>query len=302
MTRNLILIIIILFLPYIASSQQKSDIVTISGKVKYQKKGLQGAMIKVFESGNLYTTKVTDNLGKFKFTIPINKNFVFEILKKDFVTKKIAFDSHVPENENWGWSYDFTVELFEMVPNLDISALAQPVAKVKYFKEMDDFDYDMEYFNQMKSKVDKIMSQLKVLKKQAYQNTIAKADKLFREKKYKEAIVLYEKAIDYDPYSYYPDDQIEKCEKFLSENNRNEKTYTRYITEGDSYFTLKKYQLALNNYKKASSLKPSEQYPKQRISEINKLLAELEIKQKEQAYQAAIAKADKLFESKQYES
>ncbi len=302
MSKKLFFTLFIIF-PLFLLSQQKKGFVEISGKVKFEKKGLSGATIKVYDGGSLYTTKTTDNIGRFKLSLPLNKEFILESSKKNFVTKKITFDSHVPETD-FPWTYNFTVELFEMVPGLDISALSQPVAKVKYFKEYDDFDYDMGYFNQMKSKVDKIMSQMKVLKKQAYQNTVAQADKLFREKKYEEAIELYEKAIDYDPLSYYPDDQIQKCEKFLAEGNKVERTYDRYITEADSYFSSKNYQSALNNYKKASALKPNEQYPKQKISEINKLIAQQkkqeQEQQKNQDYQAAITSADSYLGKKQY--
>ncbi len=293
---------LLLTFPLILMGQQKV-VVEISGKVKYEKKGLADATIKVYDAGNLYVSKTTDNLGKFELSLPLNKEFIIETSKKNYVTKKISFDTHVPKTE-FNWTYNFTVELFEMIQGLDISALSQPVAKVKYVKEYDDFDYDMVYFNQMKSEVDKVMAQLEVLKKQAYKNTVAQADKLFSEKKYEEAIPLYEKAIDYDPLSYYPDEQIQKCEKFLSEGNRSQNIYDKYIVKGDTYFSSKNYQSALNNYKKASGIKPEEKYPKQKIDEINKLIAQQEVQQQqqqqEQDYKNAITSADSYFGNKQY--
>ena len=51
----------------------------------------------------------------------------------------------------------------------------------------------------------------------------------------------------------------------------------------------------------ASSIKPNEQYPKQKLLEIDKLLASLEVvNQKELRYKELVDKADKQFVAKDY--
>jgi hypothetical protein len=65
--------------------------------------------------------------------------------------------------------------------------------------------------------------------------------------------------------------------------------------------TDKKYNEAVAAFKQAQLIKPTEPYPANKISEINRIIDGLaRAKEKDQQYDATIAKADKLFTSKDY--
>jgi len=73
----------------------------------------------------------------------------------------------------------------------------------------------------------------------------------------------------------------------LAKEAANEKAYADAIAAGDLSLKDKKYDAAKKSYQAAATLKAGEAYPKDKISEIDGLLAK-QAKQ-EQAYTAAIA-------------
>jgi hypothetical protein len=78
----------------------------------------------------------------------------------------------------------------------------------------------------------------------------------------------------------------------------NEK-YAAAIAKADAAFLAKQYGPSKAAYTEAISIKSSEQYPKDRINEIDKLLAAAD-KELEQKYKTALAKADAAFTAKDY--
>jgi hypothetical protein len=101
----------------------------------------------------------------------------------------------------------------------------------------------------------------------SYQDTLAAADKLFNTiKDYEAAKAKYQQASALKPLEQYPKDQIKKCDDFLKAAAQgNEGDYKDAISIADNLFSAKDYQEAKTYYEKASTLKPSEQYPKDRI-------------------------------------
>ncbi len=140
-----------------------------------------------------------------------------------------------------------------------------------------------------------------------YKKAIATADKQFNLKKYQEAKKYYEKAKNIKPKETYPQTQIDKLNALLAEQNKGkekEKQYNDAIKEADKLLASKKYNDAKSKYNDALGIKPNEQYPKDKIAEIEKTLSMLAAKQREaekrKEYQEFIKKGDKLFAEKNY--
>ncbi|MCW3085482.1 MAG: hypothetical protein JWP12_2848 [Bacteroidetes bacterium] len=72
-----------------------------------------------------------------------------------------------------------------------------------------------------------------------------------------------------------------------------EAKYNAAVGEGDKAMTAKNYKLAKDKYTEASDLKPAEQYPKTKIAEADKLVADAAARDKALADAAAKDKADK---------
>ncbi|WP_423127898.1 hypothetical protein [Gaoshiqia sp. Z1-71] len=142
---------------------------------------------------------------------------------------------------------------------------------------------------------------------QAYLEAIEAADQLAGREVYSEAIGKYREALSYKPAEIYPQEQIRRLNGILAQletAKQLEASYLALIGKADSLFRLNAYQPSKNEFMAASALKPAEQYPKDRISEIDGILADLlrqqqELVQMQKAYEEAIVKADVLFKAEQ---
>lgn len=139
-----------------------------------------------------------------------------------------------------------------------------------------------------------------------YNAAIAKADASFNASEYNTAKVAYNDALSIKPAERYPKDKIAEIDRLLAEAAKAKAIDERYeaaIDKADKAFGAKEYESAKSSYNDALGIKPSEKYPKDKIAEIDKLLAVLNKgKEIEKNYQAAIARGDKAFGAKDYES
>ncbi|MEY3399111.1 MAG: hypothetical protein RL220_1705 [Bacteroidota bacterium] len=140
-----------------------------------------------------------------------------------------------------------------------------------------------------------------------YDKLIKDADAKFENKDYGVCIQKYEEASKLIPSEDYPRDQIVKAKALRdammadeAERQRMEQRYKDLMTLGERNFKDKKYEDALTNYEEASGIKPDEKQPKDRIDEINKILADLKAKQSEMDALAS-ANADKERIEKEYQ-
>jgi hypothetical protein len=132
-----------------------------------------------------------------------------------------------------------------------------------------------------------------------YTNAIAEADKAFTEKNWDAATLSYQKAASYKPDEKYPGEKIKQIKDILANDKKNSEAYNAAVAAGDQFLNLKDYAKSKAEYQKAIALKSHEEYPKTKILEIDKILAENQ--KKEEEYKAAILEADNLFNAKDYE-
>lgn len=133
-----------------------------------------------------------------------------------------------------------------------------------------------------------------------YNKAIADGDAAFTAKDWDKATMNYQKATNYKPNEKYPADKLKEIKDIIDNEKKVAQQYTDAIAAADQYFGLKDYEKAKAEYEKASALKSYEQYPKDKIAEIGKLLAESQ--KLEADYIAAIKEADDLFSSKDFKN
>lgn len=114
-----------------------------------------------------------------------------------------------------------------------------------------------------------------------YDKAIEKADAAYDKQEYKIAKTHYEKALEILPEEEYPKAQLEKVNKMLKEMAQkkaieDEKQYKAIIKKADELYDKEQFGNAKKQYQKALSIKPNEKHPKQRIAEIDKMMAEAE--------------------------
>jgi tetratricopeptide (TPR) repeat protein len=131
-----------------------------------------------------------------------------------------------------------------------------------------------------------------------YDMAIASAEKLFQAKEYEKAKTEFEKANKILPTDTYAKERLNDIIKILVDRQATEEMYAKSIAAADKFYTAKSYQSALLEYQNASSYRPDEKYPKDRITELTALIKS--IKAKNDAYNKAIAAADNFFTGTQY--
>ena len=137
-------------------------------------------------------------------------------------------------------------------------------------------------------------------KEEKYTKAVNSGDQLFANKQYSGALTAYNEAAKLKKYEKYPQDQIVKINKIISDSRSSDDSYTLAIAEGNKLFGMKEYTDAISAFNKAASLKPSENYPNQRISEILKIVDEMKLAHSAE-YNKAIEVADKLYTAKIYD-
>ncbi|MFZ4523016.1 MAG: hypothetical protein ACOYNC_15000 [Bacteroidales bacterium] len=155
--------------------------------------------------------------------------------------------------------------------------------------------------------INAILSNLDKLKSQdaQYLASIARADKLFADKSYAPAKSEYLSASGLKPQEIYPKDKISEIDKILADLaalKMLDDQYAASVAAADKLLAAKAYEQARNGYLNAGTIKPAEVYPKTRIAEIDKKLADIAAsKSLDENYQAAIARADKSLAEKSWE-
>ena len=135
-------------------------------------------------------------------------------------------------------------------------------------------------------------------KKAEYNNAIKEADEALAAKNYEKAKASYQKASSVNPIEQYPKDQIGKVEALIAGAAKLNQEYLAAVEKGDNALTTKKYQEAKTAFEQAGKLKPEEVYPKNKIKEIEDLIAKNEAAEKQ--YQDKIAEADKALSDEDY--
>ncbi len=145
-------------------------------------------------------------------------------------------------------------------------------------------------------------------KQNQYNDLIAKADGLFNTRNYPQAKDAYKSAFQVMPNQTYPQQRMDEIDRLIAEQQRvlaanqtKENSYKLTIGKADGLFAGKQYDAAKTEYNNALTIKPDETYPKNRITEIDKIIAQQQQTQaKESGFKNVITEADRLFAEKNY--
>jgi tetratricopeptide (TPR) repeat protein len=137
--------------------------------------------------------------------------------------------------------------------------------------------------------------------KQADFNQLIEAgDRLMETKEYDKAKEKFELALGIFPNEQYPTDKLKEISALLlAEELAVQEAYNLLLTDADLHFSKKEYPEAKLKYQNALKYKPFEEYPVQKIAEIDRLVTDLEALQTN--YSNLITDADRLFKAREYQ-
>lgn len=138
--------------------------------------------------------------------------------------------------------------------------------------------------------IDVILGQQKV-RQNKYNTAIANADNDYDSKDFVSAITEYKAALSISPAESYPKERIDAISTLMSREKVAHENYTKAIMAAEKAFAAKDYSTSISGFQTAMKLKPEENYPQQRITFINNLLA-LNKEKRENQYAEYLGQAD----------
>jgi tetratricopeptide (TPR) repeat protein len=290
-------LILIIFLFLIKGSFFNYDIqLNIQGIVTHDGKTLNGAVINVLLDSKQIKQVITRRNGRFDFSVSYGEDYIVEVSKEGFITKKIIISARIDEDilraggVTEGF-FDLQIPMIEMVPGLNTTVFNQPVKKYVFDRNSWLFNSDKEVEDRVSRGIEKVINQLSVLKQREYKKLIDIADSLLGKSNYEDAWIAYENALEYAPNESYPKTQIKNINKLIKEEELIEEGYQKSIDKADHYYGNKNYKLAAVFYRKASIYKPDELYPEKRIDDIDSIYTQIFVKKK-QSYDRLISSAE----------
>ncbi|MBN2635799.1 MAG: hypothetical protein JXR61_05975, partial [Prolixibacteraceae bacterium] len=268
--RNISLLFLFIISVFYGSAQRSIGI-TVEGKISVQQGAVDGAIIQIYSDGRRLNDYGVGADGNYKLELLYDHKYELIFVRKDNFSKKIAVDANVPRSvlnsDPLFPPFPLNLTLFTEIPGIDKSFAENTVQKIFYSEDVDNFISET-YYND---------AQIAQLIEQA---------------------ILQSQMIDKES------DYLSKLTRAEQAELRRE--YNQLLEQAAKEYSNEQFLAALDGYKAASQILPKEQFPKDRIAEINDLLglmmaaAELD-KAKQDRFDALIAEADQLFNQKQFQ-
>jgi tetratricopeptide (TPR) repeat protein len=290
---RILILIMALNLIWINTYSQEERSLVVVGTVEQDMKALPNAKVTVYKDGKEDKTVTSGSDGVFRVEMDMNSEYLIVIEKTGMLAKRIAFNTEIPDDVVGKWTMEFAMSLFPGCEGVNTSALNDPVDRVKFSTNKNDFISDKAYVERMRGRIGELMFDIESCKQKEFQEAMSEGDRLMNSGQYEQARVKYQEAL-----VMYPDDRA--AEKRISEINDRvgeqkavSQEYNSLIAEADGLFQAQQYQDARVKYNEALALMPQNSYPRDKVATINKMVAEEQktLQQQEQ-YDNYIAKAN----------
>ena len=302
--------------------QGQVDNVYVYGTVKDHStaKKLDGVKIVVFKNGAKLTEVITNASGKYEVNLDYGADYKLVYSRPDLVDKNITIDTrNIPEEERLGGhGMNIEMTLFGNLPGVDFSILQNPIGKAKYDPGTSEVTWDLEYTNQIRNEIARLMKAYEDRKKReaSLEEDFAKlmqdGDDAMGKADFQKAVAAFSEALTLKPDEPVAKAKLSDAQMRLTaqeQEAKKEEQYAALIKDADGLFNKKDYEASKAKYEEASKVKSEEGYPKQRIAEINTIIKELErlaeeerkAKELQEKYDAAIKAADDAFKAQNYD-
>ncbi|MCL2041493.1 MAG: tetratricopeptide repeat protein [Bacteroidales bacterium] len=140
-----------------------------------------------------------------------------------------------------------------------------------------------------------------------YQSALTQADNAFKASQWEESVSLYRQALELKPNENYPQQQIALATQELEKIAATQKSYNDLIAKGDDLFQKEEWQSAKTTFQQAATILPEETYPVQKITAIDKILADIALDAEKAAenariYREKVTEANVFINEKNYQA
>ncbi|MBK8497981.1 MAG: hypothetical protein IPL52_03985 [Flavobacteriales bacterium] len=305
-----------------AATMAQVDVVVVFGTVKdfSTAKKLEGVTITVFKNGGKLLEVPTNASGKYEVNLDYGADYKIMCSRTNYVGKNISIDTrNIPEEDRaggHGMNIDFT--MMQDLPGVDFSVLQEPFGKAKYSPTAGNIEFDVDYTNKMRDAQARLLKEYEDKKKREanaeadFAKKMAEGNAALSANDFKKAVDSFTEALALKPNDALATAKLSDARMRLEAAEANKKQgeeYATLIKEGDQLFGKKDYNGARAKFQAASDVREQEPYPKQKLREIEALLAEAEKKAEEERkakelqekYMAVIALADAAFKAENWD-
>ena len=319
-----IIISVFLSIPSFVSGQGEAGGLFVSGRITTEQGNVGGAVIKLFRNGQPMVDYQVDNTGRFNLRFEFNNEYVLIFMRPDNFPQKYIVSTVVPaevlRRDRQFPPYPLDVNLFTEIKGINTSFAEHTVLRIFFSQQVDNFIHEVYYNNaQIKKLIDQAILQSQSVRredellkrltaaelaalKREYDEILKKAGGEFDRGEYLLALDAYKMASRIFPAEQFPRDRIAEINDLIAvlglqdelERQQAEK-YNQFIRQADQQFKAKEYPVSKENYNNALFVRPGDSYALSQITEIDRLVAEM---QTQQRYTDIILVADNAFKEK----
>ena len=155
--KSLILISTLFLVEYSLFAQR--DVLRLEGKIRENKEKLAGVKVSLLVDGEEVDYFVTENNGRFKYKLPLQKNYFMVFSKPGYRSKYInIIASNIPEDDaEFGYEFGgLDVSLYKEIKGLNDAILDKAVAQIVYDTNEYKFKFDAGYFEEIQDRMDSL--------------------------------------------------------------------------------------------------------------------------------------------------
>jgi tetratricopeptide (TPR) repeat protein len=288
----------------ITTSAQTLGELEVFGRLEQSYQPVGNGEIRIVQNGNIINNTRSNSRGRFSFSLSLEDEFIVEFTAPGLVTKRLLFDTKLEGRRlrrNY-FEFDLVIDLFQEIDGIDFSFFEEPLATIGFIDEVNKFFFREADASPRLRRANEIHLQVVDLirRRESYATSIQQADQYFQGQSYQLARDAYAQASGFLPEETYPKTRIEEIDQILAQRNELDRQYNNLITEADREFTAGMLRESREKYLHASEMKPAQEYPRQRISEIDRTLAQDQERQMQ--YNRLIRLADESFAAQNYEA
>ena len=283
--------------------------------------------VSVKKNGTVHNSFTTRANGKYEFYLDCNAAYEFIFEKSGFVTRSIQIDAkNVPESVIGAgiiMPTDMSMyEITEAMENENLSVFNQPIGKAKYDPAQNDLVWDFTYTNKIKNEINTFMRDVekrqKELDKEAsaaekdaaaneakFIKFVKDGEAAVKKDKFQDAVLNFKAALEIKPEDAPVKGKLADAETKLNAQKAQEKLdadYSAALDAGDGFMRTEEFQNAIDKYKAALAIKPSEKYPTDQIASATKTMEDrLANRAKQEEFDALMSEGEKLFADKKYD-
>jgi tetratricopeptide (TPR) repeat protein len=269
----------------------------VTGKIKVEQGLVDGTNIQVFRDEALLNNVAINRTGSFRIAVDFEHVYRFNFSKEGYYAKTIEIDTHIPSevcDQNCQFPpYQLSLMLYNKVPGVSDGKVE--VGRISYNPKVDNFDAELlrkksilnvsteTVLAEMRQKSTVYEKQAQKTKELKYNETISKADRLFEQKAYKQAMSEYRDAVLLSPEIKYPRNRVNQLYQLLiaaelkeSFGEANTETLAKYINYGIQKADEREYSMAKVAFEIAQKVNPDDPKVKNKLFNVEQEFLKLQ--------------------------